>query len=636
MKHNSEIRNSKFNIRVANREFQISNFEFLISSAVALACFALYLRTLAPDVVDADGGEFQFAAWNFGFVHPTGYPLFLILGGAFQHLVPIGNPAFRLNLFNAILAALAVGALYLAINELTRQRAASVIAALSFALTRTFWYDAGAVEVYAFNAFFLTLLLFIVVRWQTSPNAKTFAAFCFVFGLALTHHRSAILWLPAFALFIFLAAWRARFQVSPSHFLLFVFSFLLPLSLYLYLPLRASASPYATLALAPGHDLVLFDNSLGGFVNYVLGRTFQDELRWDAISIARLVAFPQALLDQFGAMGVALGIVGLIAMFWRKRKAWARLALMLTAFITTILFASVYHIGDIAHYYIPAYLVWVLWIGVAIRAIADRITHYQLLAPILVTLLLLVPQLITNFSFADRRRETQPREQWTRILSAPIPPNAILISNDRDEMMPLWYMQYVENTRRDLLGLFPLVTPDRTNIARLTDSVLDSNRPVFFIKAMPGIEIKYKVGESNAPLVRVLGRATDAPPQNAANAILADKVKIIGYDATRQGADLRVVVYWQPLAKLGYNYTTSVQLFDARGGKIAQGNDHQVGGEFYPTSLWEASEILRDEHVLLLPPASVQGKYHLFVGMYRSSDLEPLGEPAEIGIIDLK
>ncbi len=631
MKHNSEIRNSKFNIRVANREFQISNFEFLISSAVALACFALYLRTLAPDVVDADGGEFQFAAWNFGFVHPTGYPLFLILGGAFQHLVPIGNPAFRLNLFNAILAALAVGALYLAINELTRQRAASVIAALSFALTRTFWYDAGAVEVYAFNAFFLALLLFIVLRWQTSPNAKIFATFCFVFGLALAHHRSVILWLAAFALFFAISIYISRFtfHVSRAHFSLFTFAFLLPLLLYLYIPLRAPASPYATLALAPGRDLVLYDNSIDGFVNFVLGRTFQDELRWDAISIARLVAFPQALLDQFGAMGVALGIVGLIAMLWRKRQAWAQFALMLTAFVTTILFASVYHIGDIAHYYIPAYLVWTLWIGVAIRAIANRITHYQLLVPILATLLLLLPQLITNFSFADRHRETKPREQWTRILSAPIPPNAILISNDRDEMMPLWYMQYVENTRRDLLGLFPLITPDRTNIARLTDSVLDANRPVFFIKAMPGIEIKYKVSESNAPLVRVLGRATDAPPQNATNAILADKVKIIGYDATRQGADLRVVIYWQPLAKLGYNYTTSVQLFDARGGKIAQGNDHQVGGEFYPTSLWEAGEILRDEYVLLLPPESVPGTYHLFVGMYRSSDLESLGEPVE-------
>ncbi|HEX7593990.1 MAG TPA: DUF2723 domain-containing protein, partial [Anaerolineae bacterium] len=120
------------------------HLDALIAFVIALASLLLYLRTLAPDVVDADGGEFQFAAWNFSFVHPTGYPLFLILGGAFQHLVPFGNPAYRLNLFTAITAALAVAAVYFAAHEVTRQRGAAIIAAASFALTRTFWFDASA------------------------------------------------------------------------------------------------------------------------------------------------------------------------------------------------------------------------------------------------------------------------------------------------------------------------------------------------------------------------------------------------------------------------------------------------------------------------------------------------------------
>ena len=33
----------------------------------------------------------------------------------------------------------------------------------------------------------------------------------------------------------------------------------------------------------------------------------------------------------------------------------------------------------------------------------------------------------------------------------------MLISNDRDEMMPLWYMQQVEGRRPDLAGVFPLL-----------------------------------------------------------------------------------------------------------------------------------------------------------------------------------
>lgn len=613
----------------------------LIPFALALASLALYLRTLAPDVVDADGGEFQFAAWHFGFVHPTGYPLFLILGGLFQHLVPLGNPAYRLNLFTAITAALAVAALYLAVNELTRARGAAILAALSFAITRTFWYDASAAEVYALNAFFVALLIFIALRWQAEPSARKFAAFCFVFGLALTHQRAIVLWIPAFALFFLVSRFKvqgSKFKVEsllPTAYRLLLSAYcLLPLLLYLYIPLRAPASPYFALPLAPGRDLILYDNTLAGFINYVLGRTFQSEIAWDAISIARLLAFPQLLLDQFGAFGVALGALGFIAMVWRRD--WARLVLLATGFIATILFASLYHIGDIAHYYIPAYLVWAGWIGVGLAVLAEMMRRRLFAAfCILLAVFLLVPQFITNFGLADRSRETQAREQWTRILSAPIPPNAILVSNDRDEMMPLWYIQYVEDTRRDLLGLFPLITPasEHANIARVTDRALSAQRPVYFIKAMPGLEIKYRVVASDG-LWRVMEQ--NRAPQKSSGAVLADRVRVLGYDVVREVDALRVAIYWSPLCKLDREYTTFAHLLDARGNKIAQGNDHRVGGAFYPTTRWDIGETLRDEFVIALPPNVAPGNYRLLVGMYFQPNGEMLGEPVEVGAVELK
>jgi len=619
----------------------------LWAGLLALASFALYLRTLAPDVVDADGGEFQFAAWNFGFVHPTGYPLYLILGGLFQHLVPLGNPAYRLNLFNALTAALAVAALYLAANELTRARGAAILATASFALTRTFWYDASAAETYALHAFFVALLIYLALRWQAEPSARKLTAFCFAFGLALTHHRSIVLWVPAFVLFFAYFVLRVPFftqyairsthhrLLPPASCLLLPAACLLPLLLYLYIPLRAPASPYYTLTLAPGRDLILYDNTLTGFINYVLGRTFQSEIGWDAVSGARLLSVPQLLLDQFGVLGVALGFIGLGAMMWRRD--WARLALLATGFIATILFASFYHIGDIFHYYIPAYLVWTIWMGTAVAWLWSngiRNTHYVLRVAYCVLLIgIVVSQFTFNLPYADRSRETQHREQWTRILSARVPPNAILVSNDRDEMMPLWYIQYVENTRRDVLGLFPLITPapEHANIARLTDSVLDTNRPVFFIKAMPGIEIKYRLEQNDA-----LWRVTAQPraPQQTSDAVLANRVRVIGYDVLRESDALRVAIYWSPLAKFDRDYTTFVHLLDARGNKVAQGNDHPVGGEFYPTSLWQVGEILRDEFVITLNLAP--GIYQLLGGMYHKLDGEMLGEPVIVGAVEIK
>ncbi len=601
----------------------------LLACLLALASFALYLRTLAPDVVDADGGEFQFAAWNFGFVHPTGYPLFLILGGAFQHLVPMGNPAFRLNLFNALLAACAVATLYLAANELARARGAALLAAASFALTRTFWYDASAAEVYALHAFFVALLLYIALRWQAHPSARVFAAFCFVFGLALTHHRAIVLWLPAFALFLAVSGFRFQVSRITHYFLLFA----LPFLLYLYIPLRAPASPYYTLALAPGRDLILYDNSLSGFINYVLGRTFQSELAWDVVSVARLIAFPQRLLDQFGVLGVAFGVIGLGAMIWRREGA--QLVLLLTGFVATLLFASIYHIGDIAHYYIPAYLVWAAWMGVGVAELVKYGTRHTQYVVRGACSVLLIVQLVSNFPFADRSGETRVREHWTRLLAF-ASPNAILISNDRDEMMPLWYIQYVENARRDVLGLFPLITPApaHANVGRLTDSVLDTGRPIYFIKPMPGLEIKYQL-ESAEPLVRVLGRAA-AMPQNPSNAIVGNRVRVLEYDAVRESDVLRVTIYWHLLAKLDRDYTTFVHLLDANGNKVAQGDDHPVGGEFYPTSLWQVGETLRDEFMIPLPSNLAHDTYRLLVGMYHPPGGEMLGEPVMIGTVEIK
>jgi len=615
---------------------------------LTLASFFVYLYTLAPDVLDSDGGEFQFAAWNFSFVHPTGYPLFLILGGIFQHLIPNGNPAFRLNVFNAIIAACAIGALYLAAFEITHEKIWSLIAAAAFAVSRTFWFNASGVEVYALNALFLALLIFLAARWKKNPSVRTFALFCLTYGFALTHHRTIALWLPAFALYFLLTSLKVlrsgvKVQISDLRFTPYVLFFLLPLLLYAYIPFRAPVSPYYQLSITNSQSITLYDNTPQGFLNYVLGRTFAFELGWDAASAARLAMTPRLLLDQFGAMGLLLGAIGLGAIVWRRD--WALLALAALGFIATIFFNAIYHIGDIAAYYLPAYLMWALLIAKAkipnpkfqnpMSSLQALISNYHLPISALIGLLLIGFQLVGNFSAADRSHENA-RTQWTKILAEPIPQDAMLISNDRDEMMPLWYLQYVERTRTDVLGLFPVITPEPkyANVGRLMDSVLESGRPIYFIKPMPGIEIKYRLDASTPPLARVLGRAADAPPQHSANAVIAERVRILGYDLERGASALRISVYWQATAKLNRNYTTYVNLLSPRGGKIAQGDDHQVGGDFYPTTLWQVGETLVDAQTISLTNVP-RDTYRLFVGMYAQPGLEPLGD-AEIGVIEIQ
>ena len=73
-----------------------------------LAGLALYVYTLAPDILPADSGEFQTVATNLGVAHPPGFPLYTMLAHMMTRL-PLGpNPAYRVNLFSALTSILAL------------------------------------------------------------------------------------------------------------------------------------------------------------------------------------------------------------------------------------------------------------------------------------------------------------------------------------------------------------------------------------------------------------------------------------------------------------------------------------------------------------------------------------------------
>jgi len=77
----------------------------------AVATLWLVVPTLAPGLISqaaGDSAEFQTVSWVLGTAHPTGYPSYVILGFIASHLLPFGDPAFRMNLLQALLAAGAV------------------------------------------------------------------------------------------------------------------------------------------------------------------------------------------------------------------------------------------------------------------------------------------------------------------------------------------------------------------------------------------------------------------------------------------------------------------------------------------------------------------------------------------------
>ena len=534
-----------------------SLLDYLLALASAMFAAALYLRTLAPGVLGGDSGEFQFAAWLGGFAHPTGYPLYLLLGYLWTHLLPIADAAWRMNAFSALWGAVAVGLLYLLalrMLQITTQarwpaaisRLLALLAAAIFAVTPTIWSQAVVAEVYTLNAALIIAILLALVTWAARGRMSALYVTAFVFGLSLAHHRTTLLWIPAIATFVWLANRQRdasqRLTLSLRRLVILSLLVLAPLLLYLTIPLTAPQTPYMHVQVGPNQTLDLYKPTLDGFLNYVTGREFESEFRAPVDALGRVMPSLRLLAGEVTWLGVLLGVLGLI---WLARRSRPLLALTGLGFLTLFVFNLFYGIGDIAVYYIPLYALWTVWIACGVAGIIAAVRrglrrtedgrrttddgrplpsslspgHLVTLSLCLLAFLLPIYLLLTHFAQADQSRNTAARAFWEATLAQPIPQNAILVSNDRDEMMPLWYMQYVEGRRPDLTGLFPLIqpTPDWADVGATTDSALRSGRPVLLIKEMPGLDVKFQLAPEGK-LVSVLGPAASGQPNRPAEA----------------------------------------------------------------------------------------------------------------------
>ncbi len=699
---------------------------------IAILLFALvfagYLRMIAPDVLSGDAGEFHFAAWNWGLAHPTGYPLYLLIGGAWQRLLDVLgiSPAQALNAFSALTGAVAVCLTFLVVRRwlvgpLIVSRIAALFAALYLAANPTFWSQSLIAEVYPLHVVFLLLIIWVAQALEiasaddatveiTPPRHRNRVLLLFfLVGLSLTHHGMILLFIPGLLAYLWMV--DRPFWRSPALIVASLFAAVLPMLLYLYIPLRSGpeASPWYHQRLGDT-TLTLYTDNWQSFLNFVTGRSISVGFNGPVEALGGL---SQALLLwklNFNWAGLVLILVGLSVLIWRKR--WPVLALTGVYGLLQGVFNLFYGIDDILVYYIPLYLMAVFWIGFAAEAIglgfqfdfeevddegavdegaidegaahnADTDAHETdgavlatealasdaepsvietigdadgglseqetLSTPpattphitvgfILLLFLLLLPlrQFRAYSPQFDQSNSTGARQRWEAILAAGPPDNALLVSNDRNDIVPLFYLQSVEGRGQGMTGLFPLIAPEArfADIGATLDTALvdGGDQPVFLVKAMPGLETKFVLQPQDPPLVEVIGPAITAPPSRTVKQMLGP-FQLAGYDwnesAKPEGNMVSVGLHWHVDAPVEANYTTTVQLFDAAGEKIGQ-DDRAAGGVYYPTSLWKTGEMLLDSHQVEVADGVTPAT--MLVGMYEGPDFEPLASPLEISL----
>ena len=100
-----------------------------------------------------DSLEFQVVLPTLGIAHPSGYPLYTLLGKLFTLLLPFRDPGRPVESALGLCAGATVGILYLLARKVGEPAVAATEPAV-FALSPAWWSQATVAEVYALHGLF--------------------------------------------------------------------------------------------------------------------------------------------------------------------------------------------------------------------------------------------------------------------------------------------------------------------------------------------------------------------------------------------------------------------------------------------------------------------------------------------------
>jgi hypothetical protein len=390
------------------------------------AVLAVYLATLSPTVGLIDSGELAAGCYLLNILHPTGYPLYTILG-RLASLVPIGMVVNRVASLSAVLAACGVGLLLLLGLRLGVSRSVAGASALLLGFSFPVWAVAVDVEVYSLT---LVLVLLLWLATESAERGGPLLILAYFAGLALTNHMSVTSTVLGVALAVILSYRRELVPRLP----VLVLVFLLGISPYMFLVLRAKAGPL----LAWGNP-----SDLGGFIRHVTGKQYQVWMfSQSSGEVLRNAGRGAALLARsFVYVLVPVVFYGAVLLFRQRR----RLAIGLTvSVVAAFAYAVNYSIPDIESYYLPCLVALAVFGMVGLDGLARRVgkwRHAAWLAGILALLL--------NFRVAGKQGDHVAYDAaMNTLLSAE--PNATIITDWWDVYSPMFYLQHVEHVRPDV------------------------------------------------------------------------------------------------------------------------------------------------------------------------------------------
>ncbi|MBT8382503.1 MAG: DUF2723 domain-containing protein [Ignavibacteriaceae bacterium] len=454
-------------------------FEKYYYLVTTLFVFIVYMFTIAPSVVQIDSGELASVQATLGIAHPTGYPLFTIIGYIFSLLPLPVTKIFQLNLLASIYCSATVGIFIYTIklcldnlslfagkrtsktrkskskkkkkqisekenpqNKLSEiiKIISAVFGGLVLAFSNTFWFQSTSVEVYSLHLILITLIMLTLVKAYVlsfkNDEINTWLLFAVVLALGFTNHMTTLLILPGTA-YLYFSRYKIN-QVSLKRVLVMILIFLPILILvYSYLPIRASQNPIINWGNPIDMETIL---------RHISGKQYQVWL-FSSMEAAKkqFVYFIEALPLEF-YISLAASVIGLFFSYIKAKKLFLFLIII---FLTTVLYSINYDIHDIDAYFLLAFVMIAFFSALgAVKLLTLKGFSNQVIMVILAFVLAI--QFYFNVGKANQSN-VYTFEDYTTELMSSVSNNAIIFSYQWDFFISAsYYYQFVEDYRTDV------------------------------------------------------------------------------------------------------------------------------------------------------------------------------------------
>ena len=417
-----------------------------------------YYATLCPTVEFIDSGELAMVCRNLGIAHPTGYPLYAILG-RLAVLLFTGSVIFKVNFLSLLFTSLAAGFFFLLITELLQVgihyrvwKLIILISAAVFAAFTPLWWAQGTTnEVYSLNLLLTSISIWSLVKYLRggSFRFRWLMLSIYTLGLSFANHLSAIYLIPGFLYILIVHLIRKRIGWRDLRFLpVFL---LAPLTLYFILPLRSLHKPFLNWG---GVSNLYF------FIKHVTGWQYRiwmfsesgpglQRLGDSVVEVGRII------LSQLGWAGSLLAVIGVVATI-SKHRQFGIFAIL--ALIMNFIYATNYQIADIESYFLPMVMILCIFIASALFQISLAVLRESSAAGwlkyplILLILALPISNIMGHLRISDRSHRTFAERGASDIMDQMEPGSLVIIEN-WDFYSPWLYLRYAEDRFQDRIML---------------------------------------------------------------------------------------------------------------------------------------------------------------------------------------